>query len=144
MRMHHSQLRKSKRNFDLVEPAGCNLTPTDRPSECISTPAECILTPLQFTVQKWGVSQHPIFNSVFLQLQSHRLVSSCVFGIVGEVNEVFWQSRSYWAVTLMAHVPKIQCTIHAGHILSYNTVPVFTYYGRTLLMCMHISCDSDL
>ena len=64
MRMRHPQLRKSKRNFGLVEPAGCNLTPTERPSECISTPTECNLTPLQFKVQKWGVNQHPIFNSV--------------------------------------------------------------------------------
>ena len=66
MHMRHPQLRKSKRSFGLVEPAGCNLTPTESPSECISTPTECTLTPLQFMVQMWGVNQHPIFNSVAL------------------------------------------------------------------------------
>ena len=64
VRMRRPQLRKSKPNFGLVEPAGCYLTPTESPSECISTPTECNLTPLQFMVQKWGVNQHPIFNSV--------------------------------------------------------------------------------
>ena len=54
----------SKRNFGLVKPVECNLTPTESPTECISTPTECDLTPLQFMVQKWGVNQHPIFNRV--------------------------------------------------------------------------------
>ena len=138
-----------------MEPAGCYLTPTESPSECISTPTECNLTPLQFMVQKWGVNQHPIFNSVLmcnvpprLALAAHRSTKTIYFSIVRDTHTRYSKRHSYLYMSTLnnthenvqsTYVPQgslRQCPI-TSHMYNFLCL----HSAQTLIFCSCVHAE---